>query len=519
MSSKPIIAALLLAIALAVAVLGVVMYNRATAARGPSIASPAGVEARAVPIGDLVLPFDAGSVRQIELLPPAGPRQRLTLDPATGQWTLQERAWPVEPDAVAAALALLKDARAQAVPTATSAQGPAPTELVLRDDAGAQVARFRLASRTLAGQGLFEALPAPGSAGPIRAAIVRSAVHERFNPGFLPWRQTLLFPTATRATAVTLARQGADDRPDPQTAGQPPRRITLAGRAARWALTEPLAVPAEPDAIARTLSTLASLRVVRFFDAAAPTPAQAGLDTPRATLTLTLPPPTPDAPPVERTLRLGARADEAGRTLYASLDGSDALFAVDAALVEQLPVVPEPYIARACLDAEPADIRALRLALSGPPAPASPTPSADPAATPPETPRGPGWAFARTAEGWAELTGSPAPSTVLLSPQRAATIDEVALFLTKAAAVEVRATPLPHAQVTPLGTITAELIEGRGSIELPLARTADNRLVLTHSGITRVYQAAPPLLRQALLPAASPERPGPAPTQPPSGEK
>lgn len=514
MSSKPIVAALLVAIVLAVAVLGVVMYNRANAARGPLIAAPAGVEARAVPIGDLVLPFDAGSVRSIELLPSDGRRQRLVFHPSSGQWTYQERNWPVEPDAVAAALALLKDARAQAVPTATSAQGAGRTELVLRDAAGAELARYRLASRTLAGQGLLEALPAPGTSGPIRAAIVRSAVHERFNAGFLPWRQTLLFPTATRATGVTFWRQDPDAAPDAQPVAAPdakpaartPRRITIAGRGARWALTEPLAAPAEPEAVARTLSTLASLRVGRFIDSPWPTPAQAGLDAPRASLVLTLPPTVPDSSPVQHTLRLGARADDAGRTLYASLDGSDAIFVVDAALIEQLPVLPEPFIARASLDAEPADIRALRLTVSG-------AASAEPAPPP---------AFTRTPVGWAELTDAPGaaePATVLLSPQRAATVDEVAVFLTKAAAVEVRSAALPAEEATPLGTITAELIEHRGSVMIPVARTADNRFVLTVGGIARVYQAAPPLLRQTFLVAAPTAQPSPPVPQPPSGEK
>jgi hypothetical protein len=137
--------------------------------------------------------------------------------------------------------------------------------------------------------------------------------------------------------------------------------VSLARIQGRWALREPFAEPADPEAVHRLLALLAAVRVEDFCDSGAP--ADTGLDKPAATLIIETD--SRDAAGRSTTMRqtvsVGRAADVAGRTVIARLERSGEAAFADTVILhgEQLAAInadPMHYVARRALQADPSEV-------------------------------------------------------------------------------------------------------------------------------------------------------------------
>lgn len=502
MSSKGVVVALLLTIALALVTMVVLLVQGAGAG-----------SAAVVPPGERLVPnFGTASVEWLEVETPGGGVDRVQHDRAPGEWTLETgrgtpaaRTWPVDAERFRSVLRVLAETRAAGTPEAGAGVGPGPTLVRWAFEGGGEV-KLSLAARRLGGQGLVEvAATAPGSAqgsSPSRrVALAADSLHNLFTaPGPRGWRRTQLLPgVAVAAASVRMITPDAS--------------LALAREAGVWSLREPVAAPADPEAVRRLFSTLEQVHVARFLDDASPKPADAGLDTPIARVVIGLEQRTAGAAGVEvqsvtRELTLGGKADAGGQTLFATADEGRTVVAVEAAGLSTLSTDPTRWISPTALSRAAADVAVLMFKGEARAAATPAAPGTGPVAA------GAGGAavavaapvelgFRRTLDGWVELR--PDGTQVLQDSSRA---EQIAALLNLLTATKAQAISLSApAAYEAVGTLSVRGTDGAVIEELTLARTATPGVTIRTGPVFRSYTSVPTLVQGVLGPVEAVQAP------------
>ncbi len=266
-------------------------------------------------------------------------------------------------------------------------------------------------------------------------------------------------------------------RPMSELAQQPSRlrlimpagTLALQRTGANWSLTEPVIANAEPENVARLLKALELISIVRFFDDGAPSLATEALAKPQARLIIERDEPTAantpstsgtpgtQRPVQRREIRIGtAPADPARKTLFASLDDDDFVFAIDAAPLLGLTIDPTKFIAATALSVPSSEISAMTVTLS-----AASAPDGSQTVT-----------FKRTLDGWTEQRSD--GQAVLLTKDRGSDVLASLDFFTKTKASSITLIqPEPNAELAtvqllslggqPLANLKLLAAEGGGS--------------------------------------------------------
>lgn len=342
MSRTGLIVALLLLVALGV---------------GAILLSPRG--GAGVPTGPL-LNFREGQVVRLVIAGSAESYEITRTSDGEG-WTMRidgaEADWPATPATVRAALRIL----GSLTPVRGAEQSPQPArEVQVVTAEGTQ--RLRVGTRALAGEVIAERVAPDGTAearGWVPSDVADMLADVR------AWRESIALPGigADVSRIGLLGEQG---------------RLVLARVQGRWALREPIAEPADPEAVARLATRLGSVRIVDFLDRGAP--ADMGLDRPRAIAVIESDFRDPAGGPVvtrRRAMVLGRTADVGGRTLFARLAdlGPDAAWIapapgarsviVDAEPMGEITTDPLHFVSRRTLAGSPADVGRITLRRAG----------------------------------------------------------------------------------------------------------------------------------------------------------
>jgi hypothetical protein len=282
MSTRAVIGWLLVAVALGVAAIVVLLLR--PPATGPG---SAGASGGAVAVGDRLMEFVPGDVRQIIVQQHGGPRQivertpggkgplgadaewQLRIEPAPDDKTPPPPVWPLDPTKVQGLIRVLAEAKAVAVPSGSADLGDHPTkvELVFGD----ATCTWLLSDRTLAGTGMIR-VEAFRKA-PARQAVVREQLIQVFtDPGPRAWRDRFpLAGIAADASRVRLVNMS--------------QKLLLAKLEGKWSLREPVGAPADPAAVKELLTELGRTGIVDFLDSGGP-PSDATLEHPTATIVI-----------------------------------------------------------------------------------------------------------------------------------------------------------------------------------------------------------------------------------------
>lgn len=490
MSNRLVILALLLALLLGVVALVVLKTPRG------------GVESYGiVPVGERVVIFDPASITRITLQRPGEPQETLTRAKDGAQWTVRAgangREWPLAPDRITGLIRLLQQARAIAEPVSGEANNllsPNTLELFAGDT---PVGRLETGTRYLAGQALAR-FALGDRASPFRAAMISDEIARVLQGSALSWRETALLTGVMRdATSVTLS--------SPQS-GKPP--LTLSRLRGRWRVMAPVLAPADINAAGRLLSTLESLRAVKFVDEtdAAPT----WLTQPQAIATIDLESRQSQGEQVasvtrQVTLKIGTIGDGAGKTVQATTDNGKTIVILDAEALAGLTLDPAKYIAAQAAQTPAADIGRLQISTE------NKSPAFD-------------VTFKRAPDGWVELKGD--GTEVLQDKPRAAELGEILALLTQTSATSIRlAAPEGYRRV---GAIRLLSLSGDPLEELELGLAPLPGLIVhspktpAQSEVWRVYSASTSLLERVFGISPSPaagNAPAPPATDQPSAPR
>ena len=302
-------------------------------------------------------------------------------------------------------------------------------------------------------------LPA-GTPGEPRFAIVSGDLERLFqSESLLTWRLSRpLSELAQQPSRIRLI--------------MPAGTLALQRTGANWSLTEPVTAAADGENVAKLLKALEIITVVRFFDDAPPALATEALAKPQARLIierdLTTPhdqttlSSTPGDKPAERTtqrreIRIGsAPADPARKTLFASLDDDDFVYAIDAAPLLGLTIDPTKFISPTALDVPSGEIGSITIRLL-----AANTGDGSQSVT-----------FNRTLDGWTEQRAD--GQAVLLTKDRGSDVQSSLDFFTKTKANSITLSrPEPNAELAavhlfsldgqPLAKLIILAAEGGGS--------------------------------------------------------
>jgi hypothetical protein len=259
------------------------------------------------------------------------------------------RRWELDASRVRALLRLLAEARVMGTPDVKDVlpESPAPVKLEVQTDGRTRT--LRVARRALGGQVLAEA---DG-----KLALVSSDLLAILSaPGPSGWRPTRpIGDHATRATSIVV--QG-------QTPGS---GFAIERAGSQWLLTAPVRGPADAGAVGAMIGVLETMQVARFAGEDASdktTRANAGLDEPSARVTFVRQVSAGDGQPareVKRELILGRPADASGSTLFASVDGGQSIFTLDATKLGALRLDPAALLVRTAAAAPEADVTSIAI--------------------------------------------------------------------------------------------------------------------------------------------------------------
>ncbi|MBL8990106.1 MAG: DUF4340 domain-containing protein [Phycisphaerae bacterium] len=479
MSSRTVVVALVAAILLAAAAMLVISLPKG------------GGAAPSVPVGDRVLDADVGAVVRVELTS-GGRTDVIRAGRTPGTWDLvpaglsDDRAWALDAGRVRELLRVIGELRCSAAPSGEAKIEAGGSALKLSYGDGS-TAEIRLSPRVLAGQGLLavRGRTAPGVSQPVeRLALVPDQLHALLSgQGARAWRERLVLAGATASAARVrlINRTGS---------------VALSRVAGRWAVTEPVGAPADPQAVARLLATLEGIQAARFYDEALPD-TSTGLDQPAARLIVELEWRDAQGRPVavSRDLSIGGPADAGGRNLFAAVDeggGQRTLLAVDAAALSKISLDPGVYVTRPATALSALDIGAVTVATTG--------------GSSPTVQRG----WRRSPDGWVEVLAD--GRTMLLQSQQAAEINGLVAYLTAQAPSAVRLDAVPN--VEPLATIRLANAQGEPLEEIEVLAVTEPSaapLVLRSGRVSRLYGAPPALLETMLGERLPKARAGPSP--------
>ena len=235
---------------------------------------------------------------------------------------------------------------------------------------------------------------------------------------------------------------------------------------ANWSLTEPVTAAADGENVAKLLKALEIITIVRFFDDAPPALATEALAKPQARLIIERDIAAigggPGDRPAERTtqrreIRIGsAPADPARKTLFASLDDDNFVYAIDAAPLLGLTIDPTKFISATALDVPSGEIGSITIRLL-----AASVGDGSQSVT-----------FNRTLDGWTEQRAD--GQAVLLTKDRGSDVQSSLDFFTKTKANSITLSrPEPNAELAavhlfsldgqPLAKLIILAAEGGGS--------------------------------------------------------
>ena len=486
MSNRTLLIALVVALALGAATLLVVRLQNATPRSlgvGERLISIAPTNIAALTLRmhgaqDLRIERDAepGSWRLVEgASAPMGSGTTTRTDPMRA--TALGSAWPLDASRVQDVLRMLSEVRTTGRPAADAAQGADSLSLTIEPDAtagGAGPLEIDLSTRRLAGSVLasVRSVGGPGSpADKARLALVSdSLLNVLTAPGPREWRERGLLTWAVEASRVRLIGGGTS--------------VALAKSAGVWSLSEPIESPADHAAVMKTLGTLQLVRVAKFHDEPAGSPASLGFESPTARIILER---DVGGKAERRELTIGQAADAAGSTLYATTDGGATAFTVPADKLSQVATDPSRYVSGTVSRASAADIAALMFHASSPGGPSAN--KTDAAAS---------LGVRRTLEGWMEIR--PDGTQVLQDPARAGVIDRMLAFLTSVPAST--ASLDEPAGFAPLGSLSVMDARGNTLDEIVVARSAAPGVVVLSGRVYRGFAAMPQFLQIALGPIA-----------------
>ncbi len=432
-------------------------------------------------------------------------------------WTLKNRnhAFPAEPARVRAALAILASTTAMGTMPALTADEAAQSmkgTTVRLYHTEHRITTLIFGPRGVGGTVKLmitgpDAVTSPRTTPP-RFAIVSADLESMFHPeAVLTWR--LARPLSELVASPSRVR-----------VIMPAGSIALARTGGSWSLVEPVTAPADGDMVTRLLKALDLVTIARHFDDGPPAAAKDALASPQARLIIERdvpasppgdPKPTP-ATTITRELRLGTTpADPDRKTMFATLDDTDFVYAVEAAPLLGLTIDPARYVSATAVSLPAGEIGGLSLQLAT-------------ASTPEGTQR---VTFRRTIEGWTEQRGT--GQQVLLTRERGKDVEEAlaALTTTRASSVTLSkpqpAAPLAAITLTnlsgePLAVLDIVAANGGGSNifigpgSTPPASGAPGELITTppnapaagSPAIWRAYPKLSPLLDYLLTPALEP---------------
>ena len=306
MSTKAVIGWLIVAVVLG---LGVVFALRGGGAGdGPAA-------------GTRVVSFSPSAVRRVSIGPSGtgDPDVLERTDAASGEWLLKlggkGAAWPVPGAQADNLLALMTEATSVAIPQCEAQLGSVPTVVTLeRSDGGPITVRF--AERSIGGTGLIEVVTRGDGAGEtVTRAMVNDRLHQIVRDrNVRNWRARAAMPWARADIARVRLERGE-------------QTLALARTAGRWSLREPVASPADQEAVQRLIGTLAAVEIVEFVDDGAPG-VPTGLDEPHARVLVEIDrndvANATDRPAVEttrHTLDVGSPADTSRERFFVRIDG------------------------------------------------------------------------------------------------------------------------------------------------------------------------------------------------------
>lgn len=474
MPRKPVIIALLVAIAIVLASIWLL--------RPPSASPSEGQQP--------VLDVDAASIVSMELIGGQGDRGRVERTPIGWQHVGQGgMPWAVSDGRARAAARVLADLQGRPVENAQDLP-PVAATLSIRDARGRTLA-LGLREPLLGGRRVVDRVAADAS---VQRFAVDEPLYEAFiETGMAAWRDPgLLGALPGRAARLELSRGTS--------------RLELARVDGRWSLRSPLATRASEPAVDALITALARLRVERFDQ---PAPPLVGADDP---VTITLEADTvvpsqdrqqPDRVIERLVLTLHGAADTGGRLTLVGVSRQrepraagaqpqelgSTYVALDLEPLERVALEPRGYVARTALDGDASLIAGFTLN---------------------------GRAYERTADGWAE-------NGVELAADRAAALDALATVLTQSPMTGVELTDQPQ----PLGrssapvsiearTITGDVIGPAEGLALLVIETPQGAsgVLIVGDGVTREYTdeqtlaVARAALVLAMEAAAASETPG-----------
>lgn len=488
MSTRAVIIALIIAVVLSAAAFLVLTR--------PGAAEPEGI----VPAGERVVRFDPARVEAIRVVHPDGRIEVVERQEQPGQWRLlligvdgpgagADRAWPVMPQRVRSILQVLSDTRASATPDADASVGETPLTVALVHNNGAEV-EIRFADRSIGGSVLVETsrIDADQVAAAARRALIPDNVRTAFtSPGPRGWRETAVFHDLRQdPTRITFENELG--------------RLSLARVEGRWRLREPVASPANTEAVEALVGAVNSLSITSFHDEQPPSPERTGLDRLSARLVAETDLAVPDGPErngrsvrtIRREILIGQPADTAGREVYAALltgdDAERAVVRINAAQLGEISMDATRYIAPVAAAVEAADVGAVAvesLREDGPPA----------------------RTFRKTIDGWAEDVAGEAPA--LLSEPETQAVERAVALLTRTGSLSVSIGPPTDYQ--PLAELTLRSLSDNPLETVELGTAEVNFLAVRTGVVYRMYgiERVPSVLREFVTPprVEQPDRP------------
>lgn len=469
MSRSTVIAALLLAVALAAAALFLL---------APAVPPPptqAGMD------------FEPSAVAELAIARPGESPLRVVRGKTPSDWRVltaaDDAGWPVLTQRVRPALRILAGATLAHDPE-LQRPGPDAPSITIRLDDGSE-RTLRIGKKHLAGRVPAELItPDTRAVGFIGADVAEAFI----NTGPLAWRDLALFPLAGPEAA--RIRVAASDR-----------RIALTRVQGRWSLAEPLAAPADHDAVAKLIALLAAAKITDFIEtpaehdaaaaALATTTAEIHIEADARELTAD----TVRSRTVSNTLVVGSSGDLGGQRVFARLRRADEgdpdaaldrLVSIERDSLNPVSTDPAFYLSKTAAQAQTSDVTTFSITLAHDNA--APT------------------SFRRGLDGWTR-----ADQATPIVPEDAAGVTAAAALLTGAPATRILLAAPDNAG--PLARVEMSTLAGDplAPIDLALLVTPEGPSLAAQTGqVWRVYAAkhAEPVLRWLERLAA--EAPGPA---------
>ncbi len=413
-----------------------------------------------------LLNVEASKITEIRIAAPGAEPQVARRLPG-GSWVIilgNAEPWPATGERIRPALRILSTLE-PVRPAERDAEVVDFVTVTLTQEDGA-IRTLRLAPRSLAGAVLVEVDTPSG----VRRAWVDADISGMLvGTGLGEWRDRSAMGGLDGDVSRIRLRLGGEGGAD----------LALGRIEGRWALTSPVAEPAEPDAVARLFRLIGDTGVVDFLDQGPP--AGTGLDTPAAVLVLESDHRDPSDPARvttrQRTLEVGRISDISGRNVFARLSGQSGsrgggsgawsrVVVLNGQPLAEITTDPARYIARKALQTPAADIG--RLVVTD------------------ETGQSRKGGFTRSLDGWRRLDG--AGLGLALAPADGPGLQAMLDILTAAQADAVLLRQPPD--VTWAATIEVQSLGNMPLARVRLGVMGDGKGVLGDEGVWRVYPAA-----------------------------